>query len=142
MSDTVGKVPKTEMALPRSTETSMRCLKLKIDLGSPETTPMRRQSSRMRSTAAGSQTPMVSTATGANAYERARSRYLDIFRDSAEDAAAPADNDVCGRCEGARVSGQVKSHTRDRPRDHGSKVMYIIYYIIIVHTFTFTASHL
>ena len=67
---------------------------------------MRRPRSRMRLSAAGPQTPLVSTATGANAYDRAKSRYSEVFRDS-EDAAAPAKYDVCGKCEGAKVSGQV-----------------------------------
>ena len=48
--------------------------------------------------------------------------YLVIFQISATDTAPPARNTVLGRCKGASVSGEVKSHTSRRPPDQGISV--------------------
>jgi len=98
------------------------CLKKNIERGSPESTARRRPSANTRFVAPDPQTPKVSIATRMKMCEWLRSAYLQILRLSADDAAAPAVKIVLCRCDGASVSGQVKSQIMERPPDQGMRV--------------------
>ena len=106
------------IAFPRWMAMSSRCLRKAVDLGSPVNAAIFPPKSAVRPSALAPQAPKVSTATGTNVYARENSRpeYLDLLRSSAPAAADPAAKEDWFRCEGARVSGHVKSHTRHFPR--------------------------
>src|SRR6266516_2418249 len=69
------------------------------------------------SCAEGPQAPRVSIAIGTKVYrpEETSWLYLCRFFSSAKTAADPAAEEERFRCEGAKVSGQVKSQTRYFP---------------------------
>ena len=68
-------------------------------------------------------TPRVSIANGTNRLAVERSMYFVLFLFSAATAAAPAAKEVWLTCDGASMSGQVKSHTKGRPLVQGVSVM-------------------
>ena len=117
-----GNVPKTDNALPLWTATSILCLKKKPERESLVYSTRRRPRDVMSFVAPGPKEPNVSTATRMKAWECRSSEYFTIFRLSATDAAAPARKIVLGKCEGASVSGQVKSHSKGLPWDQGIRV--------------------
>src|SRR6266516_3960242 len=69
------------------------------------------------SCAAGPHAPRVSIAIGTKVYrpEETSWLYLSLLFPSAKTAADPTADEERFRCEGARVSGQVKSQTRYLP---------------------------
>ena len=83
-----------------------------MDLGSPVCCLSLRPKSMKNYLASGPMGPRVSTANGMNVWHAAIDRYFVAFLSSASLAADPASVAVLRRCDGARVYGQVKSHTR------------------------------
>src|SRR5207237_10046281 len=73
--------------------------------------------------AKGAYTPIVSIATGMNRKCGSRNWYFRSFSLSNSSAAAPGNLEVYVTRDGARVSPQVKSHTKDLPRLHGTMVI-------------------
>jgi len=61
---TIGSLPRTDRALALCIAISIRCLKKKVDLGSPESAANRRPNAETRYVAPNPQTPIVSIATG------------------------------------------------------------------------------
>jgi len=55
-------------------------------------------------------------------FDNASAWYFDFLRVSASDAAHPATREVLNKCDGAMVSEDVKSHTRQRPCFQGTSV--------------------
>ena len=80
-----------------------------MNLGSPVCCLSLRPKSMKNALASGPMGPRVSTATGMNVWHAAIDWYFVTFLSLAADPASAA---VLRRCDGARVSGQVKSHTR------------------------------
>src|ERR1700690_1158784 len=98
---------------------SRRCRKNAVDRGSPVIAAMRLPISEDREYASDPQTPRVSIAKGTNEFAAESSAYLVHFLLSAAIAAEPAAKEVWRTCDGASVSGQVKSHTNALPLDQG-----------------------
>src|SRR6267154_4994217 len=119
-----GNVPDTLAAFPRWTASPMRCLKEGRDLGSPVWRTNLLPIWAIRSVASAPHGPRDSMAIGTNwiTSEFAKFEYLLRLSCSALAAAAPAAADVRARYEGAKVSGEVKSQTSWRPRDHANRV--------------------
>jgi len=122
-----GKVPRTDIALPLWIAMSKPCLRWLNACSSPSWMANRPPRSLRNSVVPGPHTPMVSIATGMKWCDGEwcdgdNAEYFAILLVSATDAAAPATREVWTRCDGARVSGQVKSHTSYQPQDHGMRV--------------------
>ena len=66
--------------------------------------------------------PPVSIATGRNKCVPINLSYFAVLLTAALSAATPAVREVFGRCDGAKVSGTVTSHTRGLPFAHGIRV--------------------
>ena len=64
--------------------------------------------------------PMVSNDNGLNSWDELRLAYLASFLSAAVSAALPAEAEVARRCDGARVSATVTSHTKHLPLRHVS----------------------
>ena len=101
---------------------SSLCLRKEVDLRSPVTIASLLPRSEVRSIAPSPHAPSVSTATGTKVWDLASSTYFALLRDSAPAAADPDAIDDWLRCEGARVSGHVKSQTRHLPWEKGIRV--------------------
>src|ERR1700743_3319986 len=119
-----GWVQTTAAALHLLTARPNLCFKKEGALRSPVSLARRPPISAHRDSADGPHTPNVSIAMGAKikSPDKASSAYLLFLRASALIAAAPAASELCLRCDGSKVSGQVKSHTRYLPLDQGSRV--------------------
>jgi len=107
-----GKVPSTDCALPLNGNVQPLS-KINDKRGSPESVINLLPRTEIISVAPGPYTLNVSMATGMKIWECCRSIYLLILRASSDNTAAPAMNIVLGRCEGASLSGQVKSQIID-----------------------------
>src|SRR5271155_2054340 len=101
---------------------SMRCLKKAVARSSPVIIATLLPISAESANASGPQAPRVSIANGTKLCVTARAAYLVRFFDSASTAADPAAREDWRICDGASVSGQVKSHAKVRPLDHGVMV--------------------
>jgi len=110
--DSSLRVPRTDAALPLCKATSILCLRNAIECGSPVNVAIRLPNSVKKLVASGPHAPKVSTATGTNVYATLSSEYFADLRVSASDAADPAANEDLLMCDGAMVSGHVKSHRR------------------------------
>ena len=95
------------------------CRKNAVDRGSPVIAAMRLPISDDRAYASFPHTPRVSIAKGTQEFATESSAYLVRFLFSAAIAADPAIKEVWRTCDGARVSGQVKSQTKALPLDQG-----------------------
>ena len=93
-----------------------------MNLFSPETRQRRLPISKGKEMASAPQAPKVSTTTEAKMYVGTRSAYFTILRISASLAADPAAIKEIDRCEGATVSGQVKTHAKHLPSAWGTRV--------------------
>ena len=109
--------------MPRWIAMSSRCLRNAPALMSPVKVAILPPTSAQTEMAAGPHAPRVSIAIGAKMKsDSERAAYFMHLLFSAKTAADPAAIEEWLRCEGARVSGQVKSHTRYLPPFHGSRV--------------------
>jgi len=99
------------------------CIMNCSDLGSEVTRSIRLLKSLKNADASSPRAPIVSTAIGMKLYVVAdKDAYFDFFRDSASQATVPGPNTARFKWLIAKVSGQVKSQTRQRPDAHGAMV--------------------
>ena len=119
-----GNVPITAAAFPFWTAIPSLCLRNAKERESPVWVAIRPPMSAQVERAEGPQAPSVSIAIGAKikSPEATNSAYLVCLRASALSAADPAACMGEDKCEGAKVSGHVKSQIKYWPLCQGSRV--------------------
>ena len=101
----------------------MRCRKNDVARSSPVDSAILLPTHSTNSHPCCPQEPNVSIAIGTKSYDLFKSTYFANFVASADTAAAPATRSVELRCDGATVSGHVKSHARHFPFFCGNSVI-------------------
>jgi len=115
-----GSVPVTQTAFTRYTATPRCCIRNENERRSAVELAMRRPSSWRQSNADCPTAPRVFTAMDVKSYSGDRLMYFDFFFSSASFTTALEPWTALLRWFKASVSGQVKSHTMERPRAHGT----------------------
>jgi len=117
-----GIVPRIDAAFPRWIAISILWRRNAADRRSPDTHEIRLPSSATKLSVSSPQVPRVSNAIGTKVFYIASAWYFVFLWVSASDAADPAARDVLIKCDVARVTEHVKSHTRQRPCFQGTSV--------------------
>ena len=116
-------LPSTDAEFPLCTATERRCSRWWYVSSSPVTCRRRLLSSLRKDTVSGPSTPVVSITTGTKRWLRDKLEYLVFLCCSAAATTAPASLVASARYDGAKVSGQVASHTKSLPLFHDTTVI-------------------
>ena len=126
-------VAKTQTAFPRWMATLRRWRRKSVALFSPVTAVIFLPRTLIKLFADSPNEPSVSTATGTKLYIAPKWLYLVHFLISASLATAPWPVTALFRWLWAKVSGQVKSHTKHLPESQGTRSLNFNNYYWSVH---------